>query len=360
MKKKLEPVFIILIIIILVSIGYFIYKSYVNKNLINDIDVNDFYNEEYLFNSGYIKLASTISDFSDENDNVYIYIDSASLYIKSKKDGSETIKRITGLPSEKFTIYYNNIDNNYYEFLVKSDDNTYYVYTDISNADEDMFSILDEKISQVYISVYDKDFVFVNKNQKLTTKFIILNKDKEFKYVDYDKKYILKSYVENKKPYFDYICANDTYSICKNLMVYITFNKELSYRGEILKYNKKSIYMKDIYASLEVDSDKEIDFTSLTFQDLKKYNYIFTVYIFDKDGIMYKYEVSNQNTSIVAVNDSSNKVKEYLLEEKEDTVQLVVLFDNGTKENVKSGMNKIITTSTLYDKTNSNDKAIMP
>ena len=360
MKKKLESIFILLVIFIFIIIGYFIYKSYAEKNSDNDIDINNFYNEEYLFNSGYIKLADTISDFSDKDANIYMYIEDSSLYIKLKEDDSEITKRIVGLPSEKFTIYYSKIDDNYYEFLVKSNNDIYYVYTNIQNSKEDMFKVINETISQVYVPVYDKNFVFVNSNKHLTTNFIILDEDKEFKYVDYDKSYILKSHIENKKPYFDYICADDNYSVCKNMMIYITFNNELSYRGEVLKYNKKPIYMKDIYASLEISSDKEIDFNKLSFQDLKKYEYVFTAYIFDRKGIMYKYELVNNTGSITAINDSSNKVKEYLLENNDSSVQLSVVFEDGLKEKIESGVNKIITTSTLYDKANNNDKVMMP
>lgn len=358
MKKVLKSVFCLLVVASFVVIGYYTYQSYDNKKDANNsrVELNNYYNSEYLFNSNYIQNANTIDNMSNDS-SIKIDFDDDIMIIKSDKYS----KKIKGVPEGNKTVYYNYLNDDYYEFLIKKDNSIYYVYVNLKDKTDSQFSFIGKGIKEVYIPVYDKVGVFVNKTKRITTNFILSDKDGNLKYIDYDKDYVLRDNIENVKPYFDYICASDNVDVCNSLLVYITFNKELYYKGKTVKYDNERIYIKDIFSSLEVDSDKRIDVLSLSMSKLKKYNYKFDTYIIDKNGIIYDFVISNTSVSIVKKNDSSNKIKEYLYESKNSVSTLTILFENGTKEIIQSSNNRIMTTSTIYDKnSNNNEKALIP
>ena len=97
MKKKLvEIILFILVTVLFITIGYYIYQSYVsqkqeqNKN----VEIDNYYSEEYLFNNDYIKVANTISDFSEEEKEVYMYLDAENiLYIKYTNEKTKLKKK---------------------------------------------------------------------------------------------------------------------------------------------------------------------------------------------------------------------------------------------------------------------------
>lgn len=361
MKKQLETLCILLVFLAFVIMGYYTYKSYADKKKeTDDIEINNYYDEEYLFNSDYIKLPNTISDFSSMDSDIYMHVDDKTLIIESKDENQTYKKTIKGIPDGEYVIYYNSFDD-YYEFLIKSNSDIYYSYVNITDGQEELFNHIEGDINQVYVPSYDKSGVFINKNKHLITNFIILDKNKQLSYIDYNEGYYLKPELQTRKPYFDYICAVDNYSICKNLVLYITFKEELVYNGEILKNDKnKSVYVKDVFSSFEVNGDSAVDYENLSMKEAKKKGYLFTSYIFDKKGLMYKYEITNDGESLKLINDSSNKVKMYSFEKDDDSSLLSVLFENGKKDEYKIDNNKIMTTSTVYDKNNNKEKIIMP
>lgn len=357
MKKVLRGIFCLLVIASFIVIGYYTYKSYDNKKDENNshVELNNYYNSEYLFNSNYIQNANTVDNMPDDS-SIKVDFENDTMVIKS--DNSD--KRVKGVPDGDNTVYYNYLYDDYYEFLIKKNGVIYYAYVNIKDKTDSEFSFISGKIKEVYIPVYDKKGVFVNSTKRIATQFILSDKDGNLKYIDYDKEYILKDHIEDVKPYFDYICASDNMNVCNNLLVYITFNDELFSRGETVKYNNKKIYIKDVFSSLEVNSDKNINISSLSMSKLKKYNYKFDTYIIDKNGIIYDYVISNTNINIIKKNDSSNKVKEYLYESKNNVSILTIIFENGTKEIIQSSNNRIMTTSTIYDKSSNNEKVLTP
>lgn len=355
MRKILSNLYVFIIIVILIIIGYYTYQSYMNKINSDDesVELNNYYDAEYLFNSGYIKKANTI----DSNESISISYTDSTMIIKY----ANYSKQINNVPSKEDTVYYNKLYDNYYEFLIVKDDSIYYACVDITDNNESSFSVINKKISEVYVSVYDKDVVFVNKTDKITTNFILADSKQKLYYIDYDNnKYVLKSDIENKKPYFDYICASDEISVCNSLMVYITFNKELVYDDNNIRYNNKRIYIKDVFSSLEIETDKTIDFNTITMNELEKNKYSFKNYIIDKAGILYVFEISNNASNISKINNGSNKVKEYIYDNKDDVSKLIIVFKDGTREEIQSSNNKVINDSTIYDKTNNNEKVLTP
>lgn len=357
MRKHFETLCIFLVLIAFIIIGYYTYQSYSNKKDSNDnnVEINNYYNAEYLFNSGYLKNANTIENI-EKDKSISISFEDNTMIIKYK----DYIKKINEVPKGDNTVYYNNLYDDYYEFLIKTDSSIYYAYVNLENNKDSSFTMIDERIKEVYIPIYDKEGVFVNKNKNFVSSFILSDNNKNLKYIDYDNAYILKDDIKNKKPYFDYICAGTGLSACNNLIIYINFNNELVYNDETIKNNGKRIYVKDVFSSLEIESKKRVDINSLSMNDLIKHNYLFTNYIIDKNGIMYELRIVNKNMDIIKINDSSNKVKEYIYETKDNVSKLTILFEDETKEEIKSGNNKVLGTSTIYDKKSTTEKVMAP
>lgn len=358
-KKVLEKISILLIIMTLIIIGYYTYKSYDNKRSIDDSDVeiNNFYDIDYLFNNSYIETPKTIEDFSSGKENIYIYLDADNVMYIKYSNNEKYNKKITGLPKGEITVYYNYLYDNYYEFLAKNEENdVYYSFINLDSTKDEKYVFISNNIDKVYTPVYDKNGIYINQKNKFATNYILYDSETKLNYIDIssDKKYVLKSNVDTKKPYFDYICASNNPYICSKYMIYITFNNELIYNEEYLKdKNNQTIYVKDVFSSFEVLSKDDINIEKLNKNNLKKYDYKFSTYIIDNNQIAYRFDVSNKGKRIISLNDTSNKVKECIYESDE---KLIIIFEDGTNQTIKAGKNKVITTSTIYDRNQNNDK----
>lgn len=361
-KKTLESLCFLLIIITFIIIGYYTYQSYREKKNSNDsnVEINNFYNVDYLFNNSYIEEPNTIDDLSSKQDKVYMYLDASNIMYIKYTDNEKYNKKIIGLPNKNVTVYYNNLYDNYYELLAKTENNdVYYSVVNLDSAKDTKFYLIGENIDKVYTPLYDKKNVYINQNDKITTNYILYDTDGNLKYIDFNKQYVLKSNLEEKRPYFDYICASNNSNICNYSMIYITFNNELSYNGKILKNdNNETIHVKDVFSSFEIDSNKNIDINNISKKSLKKHSYLFNFYIIDDNQIVYKFDISNKNKTLISLNDNSNKVKEYIYE-RGNSSKLIIIFDNGTKQTIESGNNKLITTSTTYDKRENNNETVL-
>lgn len=373
MKKKIIEIIIFLLVTVLfITIGYYIYQSYTNKKEDQNktIEIDNYYSEEYLFNNDYIKIASTISDFSEEAKEVYMCLDVDNvLYIKYTNEKTKLNKKISNLPKEKVTVYYNNLYDNYYEFTALTENNEiYYIALDITSKKDYKFKKIGENIKEVYIPTYDKEKVYVSDNPK--SNFIFASNNQELKYISKEKKeYFLKTNVEKTKPYFDYVCASNTLSICNDIMIYQTFTKTLipNYTKEEIKNQKgEEIFAREMFSVLEIDAKKEIDLNKVTYKDLtKKYNYIFTTYIIDEEGKIYEHKINketienkeNPNATIY----SEKVVNKIEYEEKDNQIQKVqIIYIDGTKHLIESKINKTIITSTIYDKSKLKEEIIVP
>ena len=358
-KKTLETICFLFIIITFSIIGYYTYKSYTDKKESSDMDtqINNFYDVEYLFNSGYILVPKTIEDFSSKDGEIYIYLDANNtMYIKYT-DKVEKNKKITGLPNGDLTIYYNNIKDRYYEFVARTKDNDiYYVYTNINDSKDNKFTLIKDKIEKVYIPAHDKKQVYINSTSKFITNYIFLGTDGELKYIDYNIRYVFKDNLKDKKPYFDYICASSNSIICNYLLAYITFNNELVYDDEKLSDDQGNIiYVNDVFATFEFNSNKKINIKNKN--DLKKYNYSFILYIIDDKKDLYEFTITNKSKDLKKLTNDSNKVKEYIYEK--DIYKLTIVYEDTTTKVIESNSKKEIITSTIYDKNSNNNEKVL-
>lgn len=351
-KGKLkEFIFILVIVTIFGFFGYYTYKSYSNKVKDSDesVKINDFYNIDYLFNNNYLESAKEIGDLS--SDDLYMYLDADNvLYVKSTEEAVDVEETIKGLGTGKYTIYYNLLFDGKYELAAKDENNSvYYVSFDINdNSNEGSFVKIADKIKGVYHSTYDKDYIFINKNKDFVTNFVFVDKSKQLNYLDYSgDEYTLKSNFKEKKTYFDYVCASDKSDLCNNLIVYKTFNDEIVYNNKVLKIDDKVVYAKDMFSSFEIKSDDDIDIGELNYSDLKKYEYLFVTYIIDEKGLLYKLDISNDDTSFECINKTSDKVKQI----DYGTSRITIVFNNGDEEVISKEKNKVLSTSTMHDRT---------
>ena len=357
-KKVLEKLYIILIITVFIVIGYYTYKSYEDKKSSNDttVELNNFYNVDYLFNNSYIDVPKTIEDFSSIEGKIHITLDTNNVMNIEYENNS---KKVLGLPEEKVTVYYNYLYDNYYEFIGKIEKgNVYYVFLDIENIDDEEFKLIGNNINKIYIPINDKNGVYINKKDDFATKYILYD-DENLKYIDigFKNKYVLKSHIEQKKPYFDYICADINSYLCNKFMIYISFNNELVYNKERLtNNNNETIYVKDIFSSFEVKS-KDNNIKTLNKKNLKKYNYTYSSYIIDINQMAYQFDITNKGERLIPLNSDENKVKEYVYEPGK---KLLIIFEDDTEKEIKTSKNRVIITSTIYDRNeHSNDKVLI-
>ena len=360
-KKVLERLCILFVVTVFIIIGYSTYKSYEDKKSSNDntVEINNFYNVEYLFNNSYIDTPQTIEDFSDEKGDIYIYLDASNVMYIKYTDAEENNKKITGLPGEKVTVYYNHLHDPYYEFLSKTEKGAvYYTFVNLSSSSDEKFSLIGKDIDKVYIPVYDKAGVYINEDDDFATKYIMYGKDENLKYIDTSfNKYTLKSHLESKRPYFDYICADINSYLCNKFMIYISFENELVYDKKSLENNNNEIiHAKDVFSSYEIKSQKNIDIKKLNKKSLKKYKYIFSTYIIDENQLAYQFDITNKGESIIPLNSEKNKVKECIYEADK---KLLIIFEDGTEKEIKSSKNRVITTSTIYDKKERNNDKVL-
>lgn len=359
-EKRLERFWILLIIIIIIIIGYFIYKSYEQKKDSDEktLEINNFYNVDYLFNNSYINAPKTIEDYSSKDSKIYMYLDANNtMYIKHT-DNKHSIK-ITGLPkNSKLTVYYNHLYDNYYEFLAKEDNNVYYSFINLESSTDKKFVRIGDNISKVYVPYYDKIGVYINNNDDFATNYIFFDGE-NLKYIDVNNKgqYILKSNLNTKKPYFDYICSDNNSDMCNEFMIYITFKNEVFYNGNVLKNkNNEIIYTKDVFSSFEITDDKSIDLKKITKKDLKKHKFLYRTYIIDDNKIVYQFDITNKGEKIIALNNQTNSVKDYIYETNKE---LIITFEDGTEKKVKADNNRTLSNSTIYDKNNSTDEKVL-
>ena len=352
-KRIIEWGAFFLIVISFVVMGYYTYQSYSNqkKEKSDVVKVDNYYNPDYLFNNDYIKMANTIEDFNDEGKDVYMYLDKDNtFYIKYTNGKTSNNKHVTNLPEGKIVVYYNNLYDDYYEFVaITEGKDLYYVSLDLNSKKDYKFYDIEEKINGVYVPSYDKSEVYVNETNNLTTNFIFADSNNNLKYLDYEKEeYILRDNLEEVKPYFDYICVSGTSFKCDDMKIYQTFENKLvySYMNKIIKNeSEEDIVVKDMFATLEIDLDEEVDF-----DNIDKYDYVFTLYIVDKEDNFYKLELDkkalNEKQEKRALISSDKKVKQIIVNEKE----VHVVYMDGEETKITEGTNKKVITSTIYDK----------
>lgn len=354
-RKLLGSMFVLCILVFFIVIGYSIYESYSSKkNAENDdVMINNYYDIEYLFNNGYLNLANNIDDFSDNNKKIYMYLDADNVFYVKYTSEQILNKKVNNLPKDKLTVYYNNLGNNYYEFVAKTDNgDVYYTSFNLESNKDYSFEKVSSNIKNVYVPSYDKSSVFVNRTNSITTDFIFLDTDGVLRYLDLvDNKYVLKDNLASVKPYFDYVCASDTSDICNDVIIYKTFDNELVYNGNIITNSDgKRIFIDDMFSCFEIFGSSKIDFNSIDSSSLKEYKYLFNTYAISTEGMIYKIEIDSTNRSEVRVNMYSvDKVKQINYISK-DKVQIV--YDDGKFDVIESSDNKDLITSTLYDRNN--------
>ena len=349
-RKLIEITSISLILLVFFIIGHYTYQSYLDKKDTNEEEVklDNYYNIDFLFNNNYVSVANTISDFSDEDGSIYMYLDTSNTFYIKNKDKTNLSQKIKGLPSDETTIYYNHLNDNNYEFIAKTNkDEIYYVNIDIEKKyNKISFSKVGNNIADIYMPTYDKNGVYINKNNKITTNFIILDKEQNLKYIDYERNYVLKNDLISKKPYFDYTCLQN---ICDSTIVYSTFNNEISYNNQILTDQEENkIYITDFFTVFSVPSKQNIDINTIDENSIKKYDYILSIYAIDIDGTIYKLDIDNKTkTNLEVKKYSSNKVKHI---EYKDNEELQIVYDNDKIEKITAGNNKKVIMSTIYEK----------
>lgn len=356
-NKFITFVFSVFIIIAFIIIGYRIYESYDSQKKANNknVEINNYYSVDYLFNNGFIKNANTISDFSNEGKDLYMYLDAENVfYIKSSSNDKKVDKQVTGLPKTKTVVYYNNLYDDYYEFVAKTDNDIYYTCINITDNNDRYFTKVGSNIKNVYIPAYDKQSVYVNQNNSIITNFIFLDENRNFKYLSSENNnYVLKDDLESKKPFYDYVCASSESSICNDLMIYQTFKNEVSssFMKDVLKEEEKPVEVKDMFSIFEIKSDNNIDMKTLKGQDLQKYDFVFDTYVIDINNNCYKIEITSkvykekQNAIVTKLD---YKVKEI----KYNDNSFEIIYDGIKRDIITKDKNKILTTSTIYDKKN--------
>ena len=361
-KKVLEITCILLILTSFLTIGYCTYKSYKSKKENKEIEtkVDNYYNIDYLFNNDYIKKADNIKNSSDENKTIYMYLDKTNtLHIKIKNK-EELNKTVTDLPKEVLNVYYSKIDDETYELAAISKQNSlYYARININSKDSNKFQEIGQNVQDVYKTTYDKEKVYVYETKNFKTNFIIAKENKTLEYITYSKnKYETHKSLNEERPYFNYICALEENDICKKTIVYQTFddnimlgyNKEKTIRDEL----KKEIVVKEMFSVLKLKKDTEI--TSLTYKKLnKKTDYLYTIYIVDKEDELYKIEI---NSNVIkskeiptALKSADKKVKQIKYDTQDNSIKEVhIIYIDGKEEKITKENNLYITTSTVYDR----------
>ena len=350
-KKLIEILSITLIIIVLIGIGYLIYNSYRIKKEQHKQEtvIDNYYNAEYLFNNSYIKEPSKVIDLNNKEKDLYMNIDKFNnLYIKYKEENNVYEKHIKSSANETLTMYYNNLNDDIYEFLaLTKKGNIYYVKINLKDDQEYEFTEVSSNIKDIYVPAYDKKYVYINEEKDIKTNFIIQTKDNKLMYISKNENYVLKDNLKEKKPYFDYICV-DMSKLCNKTIMYKTFKDNLIYNNKIITNEKgQEIIVKNIFASIELKDESKEKLQSITIKKLRKTDFIYTIYIIDKNDLAYKVEITNK-TKIPKAQLISQKLVKELKYEKE--VEIDIIYDDGTYEMVKETQNKKLLYSTIYDK----------
>lgn len=225
--------------------------------------------------------------------------------------------------------------------------------------DSSSFERISTNVKEIYVPSVFKDSVYVTSNN-IISNFIIVNTLNEIKYISY-KEGVLGIYdnLEEVMPYFDYVCASDNLSICNDIMVYSTFDKHL-----VFNYNLDDVIKNDIGEDLIVQDFFGVFETNVNIKDLenmnfnefnKKYEYLFTVYVLDKNNNLYTIQMNNNaisNKALVnAISVSSETVRNIEYKKDDNNVTSVVInFVNGEPIEIVESDTLDIITSTLYDR----------
>ena len=350
-KKLIEILSITLIIVVLMGIGYLIYNSYQMKKEQHKQEtvIDNYYNAEYLFNNSYIKEPFKLTDLNNKEKDLYMNIDKVNnLYIKYEEDNKVYEKNIKSPTSETLTMYYSNLNDDMYELLaLTKKGNIYYVRINLKDDQEYEFAEVSSNIKDIYVPVYDKKYVYINEEKDIKTNFIIQTKDNKLMYISKDEGYVLKDNLKEKKPYFDYICV-DMSKLCSKTIIYKTFEDNLIYDNKIVTNEKdQEIRVKNIFASIEMKDESKEKLQDITIKKFRKTNFVYTIYIIDKNDLAYKVEITS-DTKVPKAQLISPKLVKELKYEKE--VEIDIIYDDGTYEMVKETQNKKLLYSTIYDK----------
>ena len=353
MKNKTRIICFVIIFLVLLIVAFIIYFRYTSSSSnIDKVIVNDYYNSEFLFNNNYIKPADNITDSRKNNKDLDIHVTNDILYINLLNQ-SKTIKRV---PTGKTTIYYNHLDNDCYEFAALKGNDLYYASTCLSNKKETSFEKVSSASKAVYAPNTYKKGIYVNDVSPVSN-FIINTTMKELKYISY-KENILGLYdnINKNNSYFDYICADINADLCKNLIVYVTFSKEMVFNDKKIANDKNdNLLIQDLLAILKINSNKKIDVSGMTFSELKKYDYIFEIYAWNKDGYVYTISLdkdSFNNEKLIAKKLSNKKIKavDYKKNKADEITNVILTENDGKTINLSKKNNEFIMTSTIYDR----------
>lgn len=369
-KKLIETIIILFVIIIFIIMGIIIYQRYIEKQETNQDApiINDYYNSEFLFNNGYIKIADTIENLKQE-DNIYMYLDKENtLNIKTVEKSNINNKQIKGLPQGKLKVYYNYLKDDCYEIAALKEKELYYINVCLKDTKEAYFEKISTTVKEIYVPEVTKKFN-ITETKNITSNFIIDTEINELKYISIEDNIIgLYNNIKDKTPYFDYICIYQD-EICKNTMYYINFEKELVPNYDIenpVKTNEnKKLIVQDLFGTLESNNKNNLDINNLIYKDfLEKINFSFKLYVLDINNDLYKIDMTNETlknkeiSNITKVSNDKVKTITYETNETPEITGILITYADGTIEKITSGENKTIITSTLYEK-NSN-KNLLP
>ena len=358
-KNISKYIFVTFIVLFFIFMGINIYISYeknVDKN--DDGIIHNYYNFEFLFNNGYIKIADDITGMDEKNSNFYMYLSDDVLHVKYKIDDKEYNKEIFGLPSSNLKIYYNRLSLNCLEVAGLSGNELYYNNFCLDDNKIKDFEMISTEVKDVYASSFDKSNIYVVDNNSFKSNFIINTTLNELKYISYkDGVGGLYNNIEKVKPYFDYICVDEGFNLCKNTMIYLNFNGELLYKYDledsIKDENGNLILVQDMFGTFEINNKRSIDFDNLDFKTLYKYDYLYFVYILDKESNLYVLSIKRDNFKTKTLGDaflySSEKVNniDYQKDEEGKISKVVITFVDGEIKELESRDNFSIFDSTL-------------
>lgn len=322
-KKTKEFIIIITAIIVLVILGLLIYQRYTIKDKENV--ENNYYNEEYLFNNGYIKNPKDIEDLDNNIYDIYMYLDKENtLYIRDIKNS--TSKQVTGLPINKeLKVYYNILNSDNLELISQYKNELYYAKINMQKTKKYKFNKISNEAKEIY--------VIVDSNNTKTSEFIINTTSEELKTIinKNNKDYLSKS-IEKINPYFDYICYDKDKETCNKTKIYITFDKKIVINNKIIKNkNNKDIIIKDIFGTVGTNENKK--------------NYV-TIYAIDSKNRIY--QIKNNKVELY----TKKKVEDVKFSTKDNKIEKIYITFKDNSSNVINGNNNYIITSTLYDKEN--------
>ena len=350
MKSKTRKVLIVIISIILILFGIIIYLRYTKSpDVEKEVIMDNYYNSEFLFNNNYLKLADLVSDSRKINKDLDIHGANNVLYINLLTSSTE----INGLPSNA-TVYFNHLENDCYEFAALKGNDLYYAKTCLTDKNKKTFEKISTIAKDVYVPNIYKKGIYVTENP--TSNFIINTTLKELKYISYKEKTLgLYNDISKINPYFDYVCASSNASVCKKMMVYVSFENELYFNNQKIKTNdNKDLLVNDLFGVLTVDTKDNIIIDSLDYDKLNKYNYIFKVYALSKDNYLYEIEIKKgiDEGNITGKKILNDKIK--LIDYKKDknsNINAIIVTDiNGKIISFVQSSKNSINTSTIYDR----------